>query len=87
MDHSFRIRFGDVECELGVARTQESGFVAWALRVEPDGRVTPLHDKRERLLLTRAGTAAQALATVRERTAATFGPERESAAPIRTAKE
>ena len=80
MDHSFRIRFGDVECELGVASTQESGFVAWALRIAPDGQLTPLQDRQGRLVLATAPTAAEAVATVRAHGARAFGPEQPSAA-------
>ena len=61
MDHNFRVRFGEVECALGVVHVPESGFVAWALRIESDGRRNPLVDKRGELLLVRASTAGEAL--------------------------
>jgi hypothetical protein len=80
MDHNFRVRFGEVECELGVAQTPESGFVAWALRIEPDGRLTPLQDRQGRLLLERGSTESEALAAVRAHGAAAFGAEQPSAA-------
>lgn len=85
MDHSFRIRFGEIECELGVAHTPQSGFVAWALRVGPDGRLTPLQDRGGRLLLSRGETADEALAALRRHGMEAFGPERPSAAALQAA--
>lgn len=82
MDHSFRTRFGETECELGVAQTPESGFVAWALRIEPDGRLAPLQDRQGRLLLAIAPTAVEAIATVRASAAGALGPGQPSAASL-----
>lgn len=82
MDHNFCVRFGEVECELGVAQVPESGFVAWALRIESDGRRNPLVDKRGELLLVKALTAGEAIGVVRAHGAAAFGPEHPSAAAL-----
>ena len=83
MDGSVRTWFGSVECELGVARSSDSGYAAWALSVRSDGQLSPLSDKHGNLLLTRAETAEAALAALRERMTAAFGVERGAPAPAR----
>jgi hypothetical protein len=75
MEQAIRSRFGETECELGVAGGSESGFVAWALHVQPDGQLMPLQDRKGVLLTHRADTAARALAELRQRVAAAFGAE------------
>jgi hypothetical protein len=75
MEQAIRSRFGETECELGVAGASESGFVAWALHVRPDGQLMPLQDRKGVLLTHRADTAARALVELRLRVAAAFGAE------------
>ncbi len=75
MEQWFLSDFGGIECELGVATAPGAEFVAWALRVGSDGRRAPIFDHRGALLVVRGGTPAEALAAVRQRTIALFGPE------------
>lgn len=75
MAHSFRQRFGDVECELGVAPSPPAGFVAWALKVHPDGRLGPMYDRTGALVFVKAEDGDHALADVLRRVMSTLGPE------------
>ena len=77
MAHALRGKFGEMPCELGVERSSESGFVAWALQVKPDGSLVPLYDKRGALLLFRGRTPERTLANLRARVTEVFGAERE----------
>ena len=85
MAHALRGKFGEMPCELGVERSSESGFVAWALQVKPDGSLVPLYDKRGALLLFRGRTPEQTLANLRARVTEVFGAERELAQVPETA--
>jgi hypothetical protein len=76
MKDCLRSFFGNVECEIGVERSESAGFVAWALQVKPVGRLDPLFDKRGVLVLASGATAGSAVEEVRRRLVATFGPER-----------
>jgi hypothetical protein len=79
MEGSIRTWFGQVGCDLSVARSSEKGYVAWALSVRSDGQLMPLSDKQGHLLLLRRETAPAAMQALRERMAVVFGAERDPA--------
>ena len=75
MQISFRTVFGSTECEVGAEGSTEAGFVAWVLRVLPNGRLEPIFDKRGCLLMTRGSSAETVIAQIRARAITTFGGE------------
>lgn len=77
--HYFRATFGSTCCEIGVKPSDEGTVNGWVLRVEPDGRLMPLHDGRGRLINGTFRTTEEALGELRRRLSVHLGPEQATA--------
>ncbi len=71
----FRATFGSTCCEIGVEPSNDGTVSGWALRVEPDNRLSPLFDDRGCLIKGSFRTTEEALRELRRLLTVHLGPE------------
>jgi len=81
---SVRIWFGSVECELGVARSSDAGYAAWAVNVRANGQLSPLSDRHDNLAPHESRDRGGCALGAEGRMTAAFGAEQGSSAPARS---